>query len=87
MNIHHSASINVSGQNGASGDGWDYMSGFGNSFETEALAGGALPIGRNSPQRAPYWLYVEQRAAIDQRAVVALPDNAERQALRPLSQG
>ena len=27
-----------------------YMSGFGNSFETEALAG-ALPIGRNSPQR------------------------------------
>ena len=27
-----------------------YMSGFGNSFETEALPG-ALPIGRNSPQR------------------------------------
>ncbi|TMK00794.1 MAG: homogentisate 1,2-dioxygenase, partial [Alphaproteobacteria bacterium] len=27
-----------------------YMSGFGNSFETEALAG-ALPIGRNSPQK------------------------------------
>jgi len=27
-----------------------YMSGFGNSFETEALAG-ALPVGRNSPQR------------------------------------
>jgi homogentisate 1,2-dioxygenase len=25
-----------------------YMSGFGNSFETEALPG-ALPIGRNSP--------------------------------------
>ena len=29
-----------------------YMSGFGNSFETEALPG-ALPVGRNSPQRAP----------------------------------
>ena len=26
-----------------------YMSGFGNSFETEALPG-ALPVGRNSPQ-------------------------------------
>ena len=36
-----------------------YMSGFGNSFETEALAG-ALPVGRNSPQRAPYGLYAEQ---------------------------
>src|SRR6202789_3743262 len=36
-----------------------YMSGFGNSFETEALPG-ALPIGRNSPQRAPYGLYAEQ---------------------------
>jgi homogentisate 1,2-dioxygenase len=30
-----------------------YMSGFGNSFETEALPG-ALPIGRNSPQRCAY---------------------------------
>ena len=36
-----------------------YMSGFGNGFETEALAG-ALPIGRNSPQRCPYGLYAEQ---------------------------
>ncbi|WP_207482011.1 homogentisate 1,2-dioxygenase [Arenibaculum pallidiluteum] len=36
-----------------------YMSGFGNSFETEALVG-ALPIGRNSPQRLPYGLYAEQ---------------------------
>ncbi|WP_163071447.1 homogentisate 1,2-dioxygenase, partial [Acinetobacter baumannii] len=33
-----------------------YMSGFGNSFETEALPG-ALPIGRNSPQRCAYGLY------------------------------
>ena len=36
-----------------------YMSGFGNSFETEALAG-ALPVGRNSPQKVNYGLYAEQ---------------------------
>ena len=36
-----------------------YMSGFGNGFETEALAG-ALPAGRNSPQKCPYGLYAEQ---------------------------
>jgi len=36
-----------------------YQSGFGNEFATEALEG-ALPVGRNSPQRAPYGLYAEQ---------------------------
>src|ERR1700710_1090744 len=36
-----------------------YMSGFGNTFATEALLG-ALPIGRNSPQRCAYGLYAEQ---------------------------
>jgi homogentisate 1,2-dioxygenase len=36
-----------------------YQSGFGNEFATEALRG-ALPIGQNSPQRAPYGLYAEQ---------------------------
>jgi homogentisate 1,2-dioxygenase len=36
-----------------------YQSGFGNEFATEALVG-ALPIGQNSPQRAPYGLYAEQ---------------------------
>ena len=36
-----------------------YMPGFGNDFETEALPG-ALPVGRNSPRRAPYGLYAEQ---------------------------
>jgi homogentisate 1,2-dioxygenase len=36
-----------------------YMSGFGNSFETEALPGG-LPVGRNSPQKVNYGLYAEQ---------------------------
>ncbi len=36
-----------------------YMSGFGNGFESEALPG-ALPVGRNSPQRCAYGLYAEQ---------------------------
>jgi homogentisate 1,2-dioxygenase len=36
-----------------------YQSGFGNHFATEAIAG-ALPVGRNSPQHAPYGLYTEQ---------------------------
>jgi homogentisate 1,2-dioxygenase len=36
-----------------------YQSGFGNEFATEALPG-ALPVGRNSPQVAPYGLYAEQ---------------------------
>src|SRR3954462_6578886 len=39
--------------------GAKYMSGFGNSFETEALPG-ALPVGRNSPQKVNYGLYAEQ---------------------------
>jgi homogentisate 1,2-dioxygenase len=36
-----------------------YLSGFGNHFATEAVAG-ALPEGRNSPQRPPFGLYAEQ---------------------------
>ncbi len=36
-----------------------YMSGFGNSFATEVIPG-ALPVGRNSPQRCAYGLYAEQ---------------------------
>ncbi len=36
-----------------------YLSGFGNTFETEALPG-ALPVGRNSPQKPKYGLYAEQ---------------------------
>ncbi len=36
-----------------------YQSGFGNEFATEAVAG-ALPVGQNSPQRAPLGLYAEQ---------------------------
>ncbi|MEG3150239.1 homogentisate 1,2-dioxygenase [Sphingomonas sp. ZT3P38] len=36
-----------------------YQTGFGNHFATEAVAG-ALPIGRNSPQKPPFGLYAEQ---------------------------
>jgi homogentisate 1,2-dioxygenase len=36
-----------------------YMTGFGAHFETEAVPG-ALPKGRNSPQRPPFGLYAEQ---------------------------
>ena len=36
-----------------------YMTGFGGYFETEAVAG-ALPKGRNSPQRPAFGLYTEQ---------------------------
>lgn len=43
--------VSVSAQN--------YMSGFGNSFATEAVDG-ALPQGQNSPQRTPFGLYAEQ---------------------------
>jgi homogentisate 1,2-dioxygenase len=37
----------------------EYQTGFGNEFATEAVEG-ALPIGRNSPQKAPLGLYAEQ---------------------------
>ena len=36
-----------------------YMTGFGNHFSTEAVAG-ALPMARNSPQRPAFGLYAEQ---------------------------
>ncbi len=36
-----------------------YMTGFGSHFATEAVSG-ALPQGRNSPQRPPFGLYAEQ---------------------------
>lgn len=35
------------------------MPGFGNHFATEAVPG-ALPVGRNSPQKVPFGLYAEQ---------------------------
>ena len=39
-------------------DDLQYQDGFGNQFSSEARAG-ALPVGRNSPQRAPHGLYAE----------------------------
>ncbi|MFF5145660.1 homogentisate 1,2-dioxygenase [Streptomyces sp. NPDC013157] len=40
-------------------EGLAYLSGFGNEHSSEAVPG-ALPEGRNSPQRAPLGLYAEQ---------------------------
>ncbi|MGW4007211.1 homogentisate 1,2-dioxygenase, partial [Streptomyces nigra] len=40
-------------------EGLSYLSGFGNEHSSEAVPG-ALPEGRNSPQRAPLGLYAEQ---------------------------
>jgi homogentisate 1,2-dioxygenase len=37
----------------------NYQTGFGNHFASEAVAG-ALPVGRNSPQKPPFGLYAEQ---------------------------
>ncbi|QKW05687.1 homogentisate 1,2-dioxygenase [Streptomyces sp. NA04227] len=39
--------------------GLRYLTGFGNEHSSEAVPG-ALPVGRNSPQRAPLGLYAEQ---------------------------
>src|SRR3984893_3546299 len=39
-----------------------YQSGFGNHFVSEAVPG-ALPVGRNSPQRPPHGLYAALSAA------------------------
>jgi homogentisate 1,2-dioxygenase len=51
----------VSGAGGGARKGKDlaYSPGFGNEHSSEAVAG-ALPVGRNSPQRAPLGLYAEQ---------------------------
>ena len=40
-------------------EGLTYLPGFGNEHSSEAVPG-ALPLGRNSPQRAPLGLYAEQ---------------------------
>src|ERR1700704_5182105 len=49
----------VAGAAAAAGAGPHYHSGFGNHFASEALPG-ALPQGRNSPQRCAFGLYAEQ---------------------------
>ena len=42
-----------------SGTTLKYLTGFGSHHESEAVAG-ALPVGRNSPQKVPFGLYAEQ---------------------------
>lgn len=39
-------------------DTFEYQQGFGNHFSTESIVG-TLPLGRNSPQKAPHGLYPE----------------------------
>ena len=55
-----------------------YLSGFGNEFATEALPG-ALPVGQNSPQRAPYGLYAEQMSG----TAFTAPRGANRRSRHP----
>ena len=45
--------------NSTNGVARHYNTGFGNEFATEALPG-ALPVGKNSPQKVAYGLYAEQ---------------------------
>jgi homogentisate 1,2-dioxygenase len=60
MNIQHPAGLQpLEARAGQPTLAAGYMSGFGNSFETECLPG-ALPVGRNSPQKLAYGLYAEQ---------------------------
>src|SRR5262249_59487411 len=59
-----------------------YMSGFGNSFETEALPG-ALPVGRNSPQKVNYGLYAEQLSGSPFTAPQALNQRTWLYRIRP----
>ncbi|NBB52159.1 homogentisate 1,2-dioxygenase [Rhizobium sp. CRIBSB] len=72
-----------------------YQSGFGNHFATEAVPG-ALPVGRNSPQRAPLGLYAEQlsgaaftapRAQNLRSWLYRLRPSAQHPAYRPFDQG
>jgi homogentisate 1,2-dioxygenase len=59
-----------------------YMSGFGNTFETEALPG-ALPIGMNSPQKVNYGLYAEQLSGSPFTAPQALNERSWLYRIRP----
>lgn len=72
-----------------------YMPGFGNHFSTEAVAG-ALPEGRNSPQKTPMGLYAEQLSGTAFTAprtenrrswLYRLRPSAQHPAYKPFSQG
>jgi homogentisate 1,2-dioxygenase len=62
----------------------NYHTGFGNHFASEAVPG-ALPIGRNSPQKPPFGLYAEQFST----TAFTAPRSANRRSwlyrLRPLA--
>jgi homogentisate 1,2-dioxygenase len=55
--VNSPAAIQTSGR--AEDASPSYLTGFGNEFATEAIAG-ALPEGQNSPQQCPFGLYAEQ---------------------------
>jgi homogentisate 1,2-dioxygenase len=59
MTLTDRTALSAAGNHAARTAGLRYQSGFGNGFETEAVEG-ALPIGRNSPQRVAHGLYAEQ---------------------------
>ncbi|WP_332654741.1 homogentisate 1,2-dioxygenase [Brevundimonas sp.] len=72
-----------------------YMPGFGNHFSTEAVPG-ALPEGRNSPQRTPMGLYAEQlsgtaftapRSENRRSWLYRLKPSAQHPAYKPFPQG
>jgi homogentisate 1,2-dioxygenase len=76
-------------------DGRAYLSGFGNEHLTEAVAG-AVPEGRNSPQRAPHGLYAEQlsgtaftapRSSNLRTWVYRIRPSAQHQEFRPVGVG
>jgi homogentisate 1,2-dioxygenase len=86
MNIQNAASLTKD----AAGSGRSalvagYLSGFGNGFETEALPG-ALPIGRNSPQKCSYGLYAEQLSGSPFTAPRALNERSWLYRIRPTVQ-
>ncbi|MBP2151039.1 homogentisate 1,2-dioxygenase [Xanthobacter autotrophicus DSM 597] len=59
-----------------------YMSGFGNAFETEAIEG-ALPVGRNSPQKVNFGLYAEQLSGSPFTAPQAVNERSWLYRIRP----
>lgn len=62
MNVNHNIASSATQRRMSvekAAEGASYLTGFGNEHLSEALAG-ALPIGRNSPQKLPYGLYAEQ---------------------------
>jgi len=76
-------------------DATAYLTGFGNHFATEAVAG-ALPIGRNSPQKTPMGLYAEQlsgtaftapRSENRRSWLYRLRPSAQHPAYKPFDQG